>query len=193
MSHRLIASLIAALVATACHAEPLRWTYRTVNQESVRVFEESGLSVTSYVGGAGRPEPVWTDEQSSEGWVKSATSTEVVTITDEASGQQATASVWWTIRETWEPHFDENGKLIDLEPISYGQYFGPEVRYDNPYLHVLGRNEYRIWTDQNLLLVEVRADVVDAPTETPEPGTLILGGIAVAGGVGAWVRKRRRG
>jgi hypothetical protein len=32
----------------------------------------------------------------------------------------------------------------------------------------------------------------DAPTETPEPGTLILGGIAVAGGLGAWWRKRRR-
>lgn len=31
----------------------------------------------------------------------------------------------------------------------------------------------------------------DAPSETPEPGTLILGGIALAGGLGAWVRKRR--
>lgn len=29
------------------------------------------------------------------------------------------------------------------------------------------------------------------PVETPEPGTLILGGIALAGGIGAWMRKRR--
>jgi hypothetical protein len=33
---------------------------------------------------------------------------------------------------------------------------------------------------------------VGSPVETPEPGTLILGGIAVAGGVGAWVRKRKK-
>lgn len=29
------------------------------------------------------------------------------------------------------------------------------------------------------------------PSETPEPGTLVLGGIAIVGGIGAWVRKRR--
>lgn len=30
-----------------------------------------------------------------------------------------------------------------------------------------------------------------SPSETPEPGTLILGGIALAGGVGAWLRRRK--
>lgn len=32
---------------------------------------------------------------------------------------------------------------------------------------------------------------VTAVSETPEPGTLILGGIALAGGVGAWLRRRK--
>jgi hypothetical protein len=29
------------------------------------------------------------------------------------------------------------------------------------------------------------------PAETPEPGTMLLGGVALAGGVGAWLRKRK--
>jgi hypothetical protein len=29
------------------------------------------------------------------------------------------------------------------------------------------------------------------PAETPEPGTLILAGVAIAGGIGAWLRKRK--
>jgi polyisoprenoid-binding protein YceI len=33
---------------------------------------------------------------------------------------------------------------------------------------------------------------VGSPVETPEPGTLMLGGIALAGGLGAWWRKRRK-
>jgi len=30
-----------------------------------------------------------------------------------------------------------------------------------------------------------------SPSETPEPGTLMLGGIALAGGIGAWLRRRK--
>jgi hypothetical protein len=181
------------LTAATASAEPLRWTYRSVNEATGRVFEETGIGlVDEYIGGIPWPTQEWVTDTGSL-WLYTGTETERVTIIDEASGRQATTSFSWTITESYEPHFDEQGNLVDLEGIHYDSTNTPSYWSYTAPRYVLGRNAYTVWANENVVMVLVEANVAldpDVPVETPEPGTLVLCGVAAGGGFGAWWRKR---
>jgi hypothetical protein len=193
MSHRLIATLIAALGTAVCHAEPIRWGWTLTSSTGRVLGSESGLTADMYPEFGfypvyGLPVPELTPGQATRddvSWfpdvhVKVGTTHGTLTLTDEVTNAAIVFDVFYTRKESWRLTTNPDGSTTAEVEDSWGEY-GPA----NP--SAFGR--------AGGLLFEVKQEdqysrVYVAAVETPEPGTLVLCGIALAGGVGAWWGRR---
>jgi hypothetical protein len=194
MSHRLIATLIAVLgTAAVCHAEPLRWGWTLTSPAGEVYGSGSGLTPDMYreygyypVFGLPTPElPLGPATRADVSWfpdvhVKVATTFGTLTLTDEASNAAVAFDVFYTRKESWRLTTHPDGTTTAEVEDSWDEY-GP---HQPSALGRAGRLLFEVSQEDQYSKVYVTA------IETPEPGTLILGGIALAGGVGAWWRKR---
>jgi hypothetical protein len=189
MSHRLTATLIAVLgVATAGHAEPLRWGWTLTSSTGGVLGSASGLT-TSDVNFGLLPTPVLSPGPATAGdpstvpnvHVKSATSSAKLTLTDEVSNTSSTFDLHWTKFESWLLVTTPDGGTTAEVQDGWDES-GPR----NPAAtRRVGGLSARVEQMDAITLISV------APADVPEPGTIALGGVALAGGIGAWVRKRR--
>lgn len=189
MLHRLIATLFVALgTASLSHAEPLHWGWTLTSSAGEVLGSAAGLNTSDVNFGllptpVLRPGPATRDDPSyfKDVHVKSATSTAKLTLTDEVTNTSSTFDLFWTKYESWLLVTNSDGSTSADVQDSWDES-GP--RNPTATRRVGGLSVSVEQMDAVTLLSVVPADV-------PEPGTLILGGIAVAGGVGAWVRKRK--
>jgi hypothetical protein len=190
MNHILLSMAVVLCGVTAASAEPLRWGW-TLTSPAGQVFGRgSGLTTDSaaingqpaLVADAGPPLPPLPSEFTNpDYYVQDFTSVGRITLIDERTNATAAFDLIADRQYMWKLNINPDGtrtpELID----GYAGY-GP----DRPPARLrAGGLLFEVEQDSIYGLVSVSA------VETPEPGTLILGGIALAGGVGAWVRKRR--
>jgi hypothetical protein len=126
-----------------------------------------------------------------------------LSLTDAASGETGTLTYYGRAGETttWEDvPFTETPLSRHLMVASLGTsevWWNPDLKEQTL---TLGGHEYRVnlhtRSDPDGVAfgnAYIDADVrIGGPSETPEPGTLVLAGLAVAGGIGAWVRRKNR-
>lgn len=190
MSHRLIASVFVAVLSTAlCHAEPFRWGWTLTSPTGAVLGSASGLEVTDVNFGllaapVLTPGPATRDDPSyfPNLHVKSATSTATLTLTDEVTNLSDSVEVFWTKYESWLLFTDDDGSTSAEVQDSWDQS-GPNQPGARRWV---GNLKFRI--EQ----FDGNTAIVAAPADVPEPGTLILGGVGLAGGVGAWLKRRRK-
>jgi hypothetical protein len=179
--NRTVMSLALALCgATAATAEPILWGYRVVDATTGELrAERSGIAdpwltfqaVTPPEASFANPEAVNESR---------------VTITDERTGSQHELGVSWVVKQQWDrrigddglPYWDWTSEYSEPTRIFPGYGWRPDG----------GRHHYTILSEGGGVSVNVEAL---STVTTPEPGTLILCGVAAVGGFGAWWRKRK--
>ena len=177
-----------ALIGPAA-AEPIRWGYRVVNADTGAVLDErSGLTDTSLSftaalrpeldgrpGGAGNP--TFDPNPSAENRSR-------VTIIDEASGGRKELLVSYLVTQQWDLRGADGQREWDW----IGEYtVATHIRYPGDLWRPTGgRSEYRFAAEGGSVYVEV-----SALSPTPEPATLALAGVGLAG-VGLLRRRTRR-
>ena len=165
------------------HAEPITWSYTAVNEDTGDLFGSGyNITETDYWSPLMIPKPVFGpfDPDSATGGYYNyrTTTTTRLTITDEASGQSETTLLKWTLGEGWyqvggSPDWHGHFAYEDLDPHPH----------DWNWLR-LGSHEYGISNDEVAFRVQVR------PAPTPEPATLVMGGIGLS--VVGLIRARRK-
>jgi hypothetical protein len=159
---------VLAVVGTAA-AEPIRWSYSGTGNTILRGSDGESVEGAGFIHpSVGLVDPSQWDDEGQYTGISSVS----LAITDSASGEVRTLNVPYSIFT--------GVSYIEAEPGVFADFTLGANRYT---LSAAGSLEYSGW-----LYVEP----TPAAAETPEPGTLILGGIALAGGVGAWWRKRRK-
>jgi hypothetical protein len=184
---RFCISLVATLsLVGAASAEPIRWGFRAVDGSSGQVLaEKSGITETSFaIDLLPRPDlPSFAPPPPDFDlgiYEPSVTTTAEVTILDESTGQFDGTTIAWTIGETWE--FNEDTGT--WEPVATWEKPNP-LPQEAPWM-TIGDNEYRIYTDGGPMYLDVRAGV-----QTPEPTTLALAGMGLAGLMGMRLRRAK--
>jgi hypothetical protein len=188
MSNRLIAAVAVVIVSSAAaSAEPLRWGWTLTSATGQVLGTQSGLTAAevnfALLAAPTLPMgPATPDDPSHfpDVHVKSATTTATLTLTDEVSGIDEAVELFWTKKESWLLLTRSDGSTSAEVQDSWDES-GPR----NPAaLRRAGGVSFLVEQVDGLTFISA------APAEAPEPGTILLGGIAVAGGVGACVRRR---
>jgi hypothetical protein len=212
MSHRLIATLFVALVATACHAEPLDWAYTATitavgGADHLLVGSQRYpldgnddtwpehyflLPMQEYAAKAGRVYPGEWDMLYTFG---PGGPLEIVTTLPATVG-----AAGFEVTMTFTDAAGNSGTVSQRGGVSASGLLTSgtgnfDVSFDGTREVELGGRRARVtfgdgYFSESGVYTTFQVDEL-SPSETPEPGTLILGGIALAGGVGAWRRKRR--
>ena len=181
----LFGALIAVIGASSgAIAGPLvTWSFRAVAQppEEPRVlFAELIRTEGTYSTPSGYTETVglytWTTESGhprpdESGMVALSESFGVgITLIDNQSGQSVELPFWLTAWTHWDQGLDGEWDLI-----AAGESWEPYPSYEQSEF-MLGRNQYRVWHEPSALLVSVNAG-----PNVPEPATLALAGLGLAG------------
>jgi MYXO-CTERM domain-containing protein len=191
MSHRLIATLFALLVTAAVsHAGPLplRWGW-TLTSPAGEVFGRgSGLTADSLaingspalvVDAGPPPPPLSSDFTNTAYYVQDLTSVGRITLIDERTNATAAFDLIADRQYIWKLNTNPDGSTTPEMIDGYAGY-GP----DRPPARLrAGGLLFEVEQYDAYGLVSVTA------AETPEPGTLILAGVALAGGLAAWRRR----
>lgn len=181
-----LALSVLAAAAGLAPAEPLRWGWTLTSAGGELLGSGSGLTTGLYVFDKlpvpvlPTEPPVPSDFTNPDDYVRSVTSAGTLRLTDDRTNTTAAFDVFFTKKEAWRLTTNPDGSTSPEAYDSWGES-GPanwsgRVRSGGLLFEV------RQWDQYSHVVVDM--------VETPEPGTLILSGIALAGGLGLLRRRR---